>query len=49
MIKESNMFGDFLGSIMKDDKPKVKKRRLSEIKAEREAKVSFFLAPIVPT
>ena len=32
------MFGDMLSSIMKE-KPKVKKRRLSDIKAEKEAKV----------
>merc|ERR550525_894323 len=37
VIKESNMFMDVLGDIMKDT-PKKKKRRLSEVKAEREAK-----------
>ena len=41
MIKESNIFGDVLSSIMRDDKPKPKKRRLSDIKAEREAKVGI--------
>merc|ERR1719341_3135760 len=37
VIKESNMFMDVLGDIMKET-PKKKKRRLSEVKAEREAK-----------
>ena len=37
VIKESNMFMDVLGDIMKEA-PKKKKRRLSEVKAEREAK-----------
>merc|ERR1711974_512020 len=37
VIKESNMFMDVLSDIMKDT-PKKKKRRLSEVKAEREAK-----------
>ena len=43
--KESSMFGDMLTSIMKDDKPRVKKRRLSDIKAEKEAKVDFCYSP----
>merc|ERR1712209_396957 len=37
VIKESNMFMDVLGDIMKDP-PKKKKRRLSEVRQEREAK-----------
>ena len=39
VIKESSIFGDVLSSIMKDDQPRKKKRRLSDIKAEKEAKV----------
>merc|ERR1719187_2023067 len=37
VIKESNMFMDVLGDIMKEP-PKKKKRRLSEVRQEREAK-----------
>jgi hypothetical protein len=37
VIKESNFFGDVLGDIMREQ-PKKRKRRLSEVKAEREAK-----------
>ena len=40
VIKESSIFGDVLSSIMKDDQPRKKKRRLSDIKAEKEAKVT---------
>lgn len=38
MIKESNMFGDVLSSIMNDDKEKIKKRKIAERRAERKAK-----------
>ena len=38
--KESNIFGDVLSTIMREDK--TKKRRLSDIKAEKEAKVGIF-------
>ena len=38
VIKESNMFGDVLSSIMNDDKEKIKKRKIAERRAERKAK-----------
>ena len=37
VIKESNFFGDVLGDVMKEQ-PRKRKRRLSEVRAEREAK-----------
>ena len=38
VIKESNIFGDVLSSIMRDDKEKLKKRKIAEKRAERKAK-----------
>jgi len=40
VIKESNIFGDVLSSIMKDEKPKLKKRRLVEPKPDKDSKDS---------
>jgi hypothetical protein len=48
VIKESSIFGDVLSSIMKDDQTRKKKRRLSDIKAEKEAKVGKIVAFPVP-
>merc|ERR550519_46176 len=49
MLTESSMFGDILSTIMKDDiimkdEPRKKKRRLSDVKAERAAKEAAELA-----
>merc|ERR1719509_172618 len=49
ILTESSMFGDILSTIMKDDiimkdEPRKKKRRLSDVKAERAAKEAAELA-----